>query len=590
MHGMFISLYQYVKKSQPGVSLVEALLAVTLFGIFLVAIGGALNAGQESAVLSGKRARAVALADEGLEAVRTIRDAGFTNLVDGTYGIVTTSNQWNFSSSTSDTTDMFTRQVKIGTIDTDTKVVTSTVTWQQNLQRTGSVEAVTYLTNWHKLATASGGGMLVYGDGGLASDRITYRTLSSSGVWSPTSSAADIDTGSTNRTLRVVQLAASATRNEKIMISRHYDGSAIQYIYAQVYNGSSWGSVQLLTTITSLNFLDVQNFSGTYLANGDFMVVYSDNTAIPKFRTWNGTTWSSPVALPNIGGIPSYIVARARPGTNEVMAVFFDQSLDTNSVYFNGGTYTTGNWTLHAEHATQAPANNKQYVDFAWSPNNPLIGGLIYANNTNEKAINIKIWTANGSGSGSWSGSAATTNQGSNIGGLVLVGRKGANEFIACDKDANATPSIICYRSNFTPLWTNPTNQTIAAATETGVQKSFDIAFESISGDPALAVYSNTTALPQLKKYAAASGVWDVSATPLSSVVNPVATVRLKPFSGSNDILILMGNTAQDLFSAVWDGTNNVIYSTPTGYTLTAHGINGSASTNLWYDFAWNEF
>jgi hypothetical protein len=38
---------------------------------------------------SGDRVRAVLLAEEGLEAVRSIRDTGFRNLVDGTYGLNT---------------------------------------------------------------------------------------------------------------------------------------------------------------------------------------------------------------------------------------------------------------------------------------------------------------------------------------------------------------------------------------------------------------------------------------------------------------------------------------------------------------------
>ena len=39
------------------------------------------------------RARAATLADEGLEAVRNIRDANFSNLTDGTFGLTTTGNQ-----------------------------------------------------------------------------------------------------------------------------------------------------------------------------------------------------------------------------------------------------------------------------------------------------------------------------------------------------------------------------------------------------------------------------------------------------------------------------------------------------------------
>jgi len=137
-----------------GFSLVEVLLSVALFALVVTALAGGLIYGQQSTALAGARARAAALVDEGLEAVRNIRDANFSNLTDGTYGLTTTGNQWNLSGA-SDTTDIFTRQIVISTVDTKRKNVTATVSWQQNPQRTGQVQVVTYLTNWK---VAGGGG------------------------------------------------------------------------------------------------------------------------------------------------------------------------------------------------------------------------------------------------------------------------------------------------------------------------------------------------------------------------------------------------------------------------------------------------
>jgi Tfp pilus assembly protein PilV len=140
---------------RPGFSLVENLLAVSLFLLIVTASIGALIYGDESAALAGNRARALALAEEGLEAVRNIRDAGYANLTDGSYGLTTSTNQWNLFGS-SDFTGIFTRQVDIGANGANRKFVTSTVTWQQNAQRTGSVSLVAWITNW--IAAGGGGG------------------------------------------------------------------------------------------------------------------------------------------------------------------------------------------------------------------------------------------------------------------------------------------------------------------------------------------------------------------------------------------------------------------------------------------------
>lgn len=137
-----------------GFSLVEVLLAVSVFSLIVTGLAGSVIYGQQSTALAGQRVRANFLAEEGLEATRNTRDENYTNLSNGTYGLVISSNQWVFSGS-QDTTDIFTRQITITDAGTNRKQVTSTVTWQQNPQRTGSVSLVTYLTNWK--ASVGGG-------------------------------------------------------------------------------------------------------------------------------------------------------------------------------------------------------------------------------------------------------------------------------------------------------------------------------------------------------------------------------------------------------------------------------------------------
>lgn len=138
-----------------GFSLVEVLLAVSIFGLIVTVLTGGLIYGQQSTAIAGMRSRAAVLADEGLEAARNIRDENFSNLTDGGYGLAISGNQWVFSG-TSDVTDIFTRSVTISAVDANRKLVTSSVAWQQNQQRAGSVVLTTYLTNWQ--ASSGGGG------------------------------------------------------------------------------------------------------------------------------------------------------------------------------------------------------------------------------------------------------------------------------------------------------------------------------------------------------------------------------------------------------------------------------------------------
>lgn len=130
-----------------GFSLVEVMLTSAIFVLLVTTLVGAYLYGQESTALAGRRAGAAILAEEGLEAVRNIRDHAFANLTDGAYGLSTSGNQWSLSGS-QDTNDIFTRQIVISTIDTKRKSITAHVTWQQNPQRYGLVSLATRLTNW----------------------------------------------------------------------------------------------------------------------------------------------------------------------------------------------------------------------------------------------------------------------------------------------------------------------------------------------------------------------------------------------------------------------------------------------------------
>lgn len=147
-------LRSYNLQANRGFSLVEVILASSVFVLLVTALIGAYLYGQESTSFAGSRARAVMLAEEGLEAMRSIHDSSFCDLTAGTYGLTTTGNQWNLSGS-SDTIDIFTRQVIISSVDSKRKTVTSNVTWQQNPQRTGLVSIVTRLASWLSLGIGS---------------------------------------------------------------------------------------------------------------------------------------------------------------------------------------------------------------------------------------------------------------------------------------------------------------------------------------------------------------------------------------------------------------------------------------------------
>ncbi len=577
-----------------GMSVIEIILASALFVIVATPLIGILLQSFTADRLGNEETVATQYATEGLEAVRDIHNRSFGSLaISSGVGVATSNGVWTFSG-TSTAFGKFTRSITVsstfrdvngnivanGTLDPNTEKIISTVSWNRG-SFNDSVSLTTYLTNWRG---SFGGGMLAYGNGATTTDAIQYRIFDGQN-WGTATGTADVSTSTTNRALRALVLYSSPTRNEKILLSRHYDG-ATQYIYGQVYNGASstWGNVALLTSFATSSFLDVQNFDGTYLSNGDFMAIYSDNSATPKFSTWNGSVWSASVAMQAITKIPSYIVARSRKGTNEVMAAIFDQSGSTYTQYFNGGTYATGNWAL-TTHATAAPTSTARSVDFDWSPNTTTTGVLVYPSSSATLALSLKLWTANGSGGGVWSGAVNSANSSNTIRSVSVQGRSAAEEYIGCEKDASTT--IACFKSSNVPAWTSPTNNVLTNNTDPGIERSFHFSFGKSSGALGVAVYSDRTTTPKYKIYTASTTSFAANATSTSSLNGSSTGVMMFPRPDNDDIMILLGDSTRRFDTLVWDGGTGAM-ATTTGRAFTAQGANGSAANELWYSFAWD--
>ena len=130
-----------------GFSLIEAVLTIAVFGFLVTALAGGYAAGRATAAAAGLRTRAVFLAEEGLEAVRALRDQNFANIPDGTYGLTLSSGVWRLTSAP-ETVDVFTRRLTITTLSANRRQVTALVSWSERPGYDRTVTLASELTNW----------------------------------------------------------------------------------------------------------------------------------------------------------------------------------------------------------------------------------------------------------------------------------------------------------------------------------------------------------------------------------------------------------------------------------------------------------
>ncbi len=144
-----------------GQLLVEILIVIGLMALIIPTLLVGFISTRDGRAQSGQRFMAVTLQNEAREAIRTVREAGWTNIqTNGTYHPVVSGPTWTLAAG-AESISGFSRSLVIadvyrdsnnvivpsgGTIDPSTKKITTTVSWTQ--PKSGSVSTVSYLTRF----------------------------------------------------------------------------------------------------------------------------------------------------------------------------------------------------------------------------------------------------------------------------------------------------------------------------------------------------------------------------------------------------------------------------------------------------------
>ncbi len=137
--------------NQKGQSLIELIVAL---GILVIIVSGITFLILNTYTLNreaDERTRAVFIAEEGLEAVRSIRDNDWGDLPsDGDYCIALSGGNWIFDPNPPPCSqiDKFNRTITIQDLSQNKKRVSSQVTWDFEEGKTRDVSLVSFFTNW----------------------------------------------------------------------------------------------------------------------------------------------------------------------------------------------------------------------------------------------------------------------------------------------------------------------------------------------------------------------------------------------------------------------------------------------------------
>jgi hypothetical protein len=142
--------YALLCRQRSGSLLLEVLVGIAVFGLFVTAIGYTLLYGQENTIMAGDRTRAAAITNRALETARSIRDISFSSVTAGQHGVWMNpaTNKWAFTGSQVITSGGYVTSLTVSQYASDWVQLSARTVWKHGYSRTGSVILAADLTDW----------------------------------------------------------------------------------------------------------------------------------------------------------------------------------------------------------------------------------------------------------------------------------------------------------------------------------------------------------------------------------------------------------------------------------------------------------
>jgi hypothetical protein len=348
--------------------------------------------------------------------------------------------------------------------------------------------------------------MMVYDTVNNATSTPKFRLWDGSNWWSEQSASAF-----TGSELYNMQVRYAPTRDEAILVWITNTGQ----IQAQVFNGSTWWSPIVLSTVGDT--IGNANAASLYRwfdieyeqISGDAIVVVADNSADPNYHVWNGTSWSAStnIDIPTTGR-PFQIELASRPGSDELAFIALDSSSDVYAMRWTGAAWNNMG-VATAWETTASIAGTRKAVDVAFETTSWDIMFAWWFATVATAHFRYRAYAA----SVLWAvTNVVNANQGGVVSWLKLAPNptSWSNQIMIGLLDAGADLNTFLWDGS---AWSAVHTEHSAGTENAAVETDFDIVFETHTSNPndAWLVFNNATNIS--RKLWNGSAWWAVSDT-----------------------------------------------------------------------------
>jgi len=560
-------------------SLIEIILAIAIF--MILAVTGITTILHSFSVnkLGEEQTNADLYAQEGLEAVRSIKNQGWSNISADvqTKGLQSSNGYWEFNG-TGDSKDKYTRTILIssvnrdgsgniiesgGSVDPDTLKVTSAVSWNFSGPRNDVVTYSTYLTNFRKAISSNGDALLLYGAAGsVAQPR--YRSYTNASD----SFSTDNSTGSSFTDIiggKTFKIKTSPTKQEAI--AGYVNNSGVLRILC--YDGTNWSS-DWTVTVGGTGTND-QRFGIAYeKTSGDMLVVYSRNVGTTDemgYRTklgsvgcgsanWSGETTINPIRT---SGIIHWIRMEGSPSSasDNIALSWADANSDLSAMIWTSSSWGTAEPSAPLETNLERVSTSQdvQSFDMAYESvtgNLMIVWGLYQASGC---TAGTTIATTNciryARHTSSWSAVAVIPTVADPATNIDISSNPDTNELLVASLDNSQNDLSIAYWSG--SAWTGKANQdTTTRAASVGSKRVATGWLINGSSTRKIVTYndSNATNLGWVVCTTGATCTTQTDWIPTPSFANPQSwyETQMDP-KNKNQLILILSDNSSDLYA-----------------------------------------
>ena len=381
---------------------------------------------------------------------------------------------------------------------------------------------------------------IVYGPS--ASPLNTPRTR----VWSGNTGSwsADVGTADGSGGVNYIVNAISPLGVEELQVMQWSNGSS-NGLSVLSFDGNVWDNELNISSLPAPAGTPLRHFDLVYeRISGDALLVYSDDTTTPKYRTRTGGVWSAATSVFGaMTGIAAMVELESHPGSNQIGLVVSDTSKDLHSSIWNGSSWVDSTELVNDQ---KLETLTSKVFDCAFETDSGEFLVVVGINGEN----GFRYYTYNGS----WSGRLSRT--------------------FGNDEDANHIElSAAPLGNNIVAAYWSEQGDDLSLATWTG--SAFvnyddwdDIGTGFTDGSiligaawmpdssKAIVVYNDAQASGVINYYTwTSSGSWDIQTDFPYPNMATMKSVKLISHSASNKVMALMGDSNNKAFAASFDGT-----------------------------------